>query len=81
MKNLKSIVAILMVIGLMPMMALAKTWVDPSTGIAWTYVVRDGAVEICEIPSSTTGALTIPSVLGGYPVTSVGSFAFFDLVD
>ena len=49
-------------------------------GITWTYTVSDGKAEIGggsrAIPRSTTGAITIPSTLGGYPVTGIGYSAF-----
>ena len=52
-------------------------------GIEWTYQVSNGEAEIFNewnpaIPTSTTGAVTIPSSLGGYPVTSIGYNAFYD---
>ena len=51
-------------------------------GITWTYQESSGKAQIykgfCEsaISNTTTGAITIPSSLGGYPVTTIGSFAF-----
>ena len=50
-------------------------------GIVWTYSVIDGKAVIQNgrspaIPASTTGAITIPSSLGGCPVSSIGSNAF-----
>ena len=50
-------------------------------GITWNYTVSDGNATIynggsAAIPTSTTGAITIPSSLGGYPVTSIGEGAF-----
>ena len=45
-------------------------------GIAWTYSVSGGAATIESIPRDTTGDITIPSSLGGYPVTSIGEEAF-----
>ena len=49
-------------------------------GITWTYTVSNGKASLgydngycsAAIPSSSTGAITIPSTLGGYPVTSIG---------
>ncbi len=51
-------------------------------GITWTYTVSNGKASIYKsssssaISTSTTGAITIPSTLGGYPVTSIGNNAF-----
>ena len=51
-------------------------------GITWTYTVVNGKAtlggssSIWAVPTSTTGTLTIPSILGGYLVTSIGSSAF-----
>ncbi len=52
-------------------------------GIEWWYQVSDGKAEIGygkigAIVKSTTGAITIPSKLGGCPVTSIGQEAFDD---
>lgn len=76
---------LLMAIVQLPMMVLAETWTDPETGIIWTYTIKDGETGVREaslqmhaIPKTTTGAITIPSTLGGCPVTSIGSGAFMD---
>ena len=52
-------------------------------GIEWTYMIGDGKASVGSvwyfspaIPTSTSGAITIPSSLGGYPVTSIMNFAF-----
>lgn len=50
-------------------------------GVKWIYTVRDGAASIGDgfgvaISPSTSGEITIPSTLGGYPVTSIGESAF-----
>ena len=53
-------------------------------GITWAYTVSGSKVTIgtgslsSAIPTSTRGAITIPSTLGGYPVTSIGDEAFRD---
>ena len=76
-KIISSICAVLLSVS-----ALADTWTDPESGITWTYTERDGKVSlgggryVRAIPTSTTGDLAIPSSLGGYPVTSIGSTAF-----
>ena len=55
-------------------------------GITWYYTVSGGEATLGyyynfgyhpAISTSTTGAITIPSTLGGYPVTSIGSEAFY----
>ena len=51
-------------------------------GVTWTYSVSNGKASVgigswsSAIPVGTTGTLTIPTTLGGYPVTSIGSSAF-----
>ena len=54
-------------------------------GITWTYTVTDGKASVGggttstpAIPTSTTGSITIPSTLGGYPVASIRTCAFYN---
>ena len=54
-------------------------------GIKWTYVVKGGKASVGggslfseAISTYTKGAVTIPSTLGGCPVTSIGDYAFYD---
>ncbi len=54
-------------------------------GIAWTYIVTEGEATVGggdwaspAIPVSTTGAISIPDKLGGFPVTTIGDGAFCD---
>ena len=54
-------------------------------GIEWSYeVAKNGEAKIYKevgesaIPNTTTGAIAIPSSLGGYPVTAIGDNAFKD---
>ena len=84
---MKKLPTILFAIMLMPLMALADTWKDPNTGITWTYgtwtyessygMAMVGQDDWLAIPDTTTGAITIPSTLGGYPVWCIGSYAFY----
>ena len=60
--------------GFITSITFADTWKDPETGITWSYSVSNGKASIGATPSS--GAITIPSTLGGYPVTKIGSGAF-----
>ena len=57
-------------------------------GIEWTYTVSNGEVSLggghpnnTAIPQTMSGVVNIPSSLGGYPVTSIGEFAFFRCKD
>ena len=62
--------------------AFAATWTDPSTGIEWTYTVTNNEAVIgrlykkAAIPVTTSGDITIPSTLGGKPVTIIGEYSF-----
>ena len=55
----------------------AEADTETVNGIQWTYSVKDGEAILGgedyarAILGSTSGAITIPSTLGGYPVTSV----------
>ena len=47
-------------------------------GITWTYTVSNGKAEVGNTPNeSTTGEITIPSSLGGCPVTRIANSAFY----
>ena len=66
--------------------AALGAWADTETvgGIVWNYTVSDGKAQVGiggnsgtrAVLTSTTGEITIPSTLGGNPVTSVGAYAF-----
>ena len=50
-------------------------------GIEWTYIVKDGYAVVGDgtsqaVPKSTSGAISIPSTLGGCPVAEIGNGAF-----
>ena len=61
---------------------LAETWTD-SAGYTWTYRISGNSAEInngysTAISPRPYGAVTVPSALGGKPVTSIGDYAFED---
>ena len=62
----------------------ADTWKDPDTGITWTYTVSGDTVSVGDssssstaVPKTTVGAITIPSLIGDKPVTSIDFAAFY----
>lgn len=57
---------------------LAQAATETVNGITWTYTVSDGKASVTGIPSSTSGAVTIPSILGGYSVASIEGSAFYE---
>ena len=65
--------------------AVLQTLTQTVDGITWSYTVNKGIATVGNdtvspivpaIPESTSGAITIPSTLGGYPVTRIGENAF-----
>ena len=44
----------------------------------YTYEVEDDEAIITDVDGDISGDITIPSTLGGYPVTRIGSSAFWD---
>jgi hypothetical protein len=55
-------------------------------GLTWQFRIVNGGAELYydedagepTIPDTTSGAVVIPSTLGGYPVTSIGEDAFYE---
>ena len=50
---------------------------DAATSGYYTYSVSNSEATITGVSTSISGAITIPSTLGGYPVASIGDDAFF----
>ncbi len=44
----------------------------------YTYTVTNGEATITDVDTSISGDIIIPSTLGGYPVTSIGNYAFYE---
>ena len=47
----------------------------------YTYTVSNGEAAITYVAQSLVGDITVPSTLGGYPVTSIGEYCFFGFDD
>ena len=77
---MKRLLAMLMALVLFS--AWADTWTDPDTGYTWYYSINGDTAVIyndfsAAIYPSPKGSVTIPSTLGGKPVTSIGYNAFY----
>ncbi len=77
-KTTKKLVAILLVVVMalssFPIAAFAATeYVEGN----FTYTVSDSKATIVSYPETAEGVVNIPSTLGGYPVTAIGSYAFW----
>ena len=76
--------AIAAALALLPTTALADIYYQTVDGIEWNFMLSGDAASVGggddfpfpAVPSDTTGAIVIPSTLGGYPVTSIGDAAF-----
>lgn len=66
-----ALVLVLLCVFVLPATAQAATEGD------YTYTVTDGEATITACKSSISGKITIPSTLGGYPVTAIGNGAFY----
>ncbi len=73
-KSIALILALLMLITTLPLTASATT---TYTEGYYTYTVSDGKATIEDVNNSISGNITIPSTLGGYPVTTIGARAFY----
>ena len=59
--------------------AAVSVWaftVSADTSGYYTYSVSNGEATITDVKTSISGDITVPSTLGGYPVTSIGRDAF-----
>ncbi len=75
--NLKKILAVvlsvILIVGILPIGAFT---VSAAKSGYYTYTVSNGEATITDCDTSIGGDVTIPSTLGGYPVTSIGNYAF-----
>ncbi|MBR6802645.1 MAG: leucine-rich repeat domain-containing protein [Kiritimatiellae bacterium] len=75
---MKKLLLVLLTFSLVAILHAATATVN---GIEWTYEVSNGEAQLFDrfspvISTSTSGVITIPSTLGGLPVTSIGFHAF-----
>ena len=73
----------LALVGVVACVLSSAGYVTTVDGIAWTYTVSNGEASLGggsssypAVPASTSGKVTIPTTLGGNPVTSIGTDAF-----
>ena len=74
-KTLAFIIASVMLITAIPLTAGAAT--EYTSGY-YTYEVENSEAIITDVDSSISGDITIPSTLGGYPVTAIGHKSFYN---
>ncbi len=81
MKNIKKLFSILicavMVFSAVPFTSSLTASAEEFTQGYYTYSVSDGEATITDCDKSISGDIIIPSELGGYPVTTIGSSAFY----
>ncbi len=70
-KVISLLLAVLMLVSVVPMVASAET-----EGI-YTYTITDEKATITAVDKNISGKVEIPESLGGYPVTAIGSEAFY----
>ena len=73
MKNKLLISCVIIVLGIL---AYGTISASAATEGIYTYSVSGGKATITACSQSASGDITIPSTLGGYPVTSIGDYAF-----
>ncbi len=72
-KILSIIICLALIIAVLPLQSLnVFAEIDPY----FTYEVVDDEAIITSVDESISGDITIPSTLDGYPVTSIGDYAF-----
>ena len=76
-KVLSIILTLTIILAMIPLSSLNVTAEETQyTEGYFTYTVTNGEATIADFDDSISGDITIPSKLGGYPVTSIGTSAF-----
>ena len=73
MKLKKAAVLLLSLVLLLSSMAMLTLPVSAASEGYYTYTVSGGKATITDVSTSISGDITIPSTLGGYPITTIGS--------
>ena len=76
-KILSLILAVAIIICALPFGAFAFTTSAATYGY-YTYEINNNEATITNCDTAISGEVAIPSTLGGYPVTSIGDWAFYD---
>ena len=74
-KVLSVFLVVVLIVTALPLTNLNLT-VSAETDGYYTYEVDNGEANITRANNSISGDITIPSTLGGYPVTSIRPYAF-----
>ncbi len=73
-KLLALILSLCLLCGVLPLGTISA---NALTSGKYTYTVENGEATITDVDTSISGNVTIPSTLGGYPVISIGDYAFY----
>ncbi|MBQ3137238.1 MAG: leucine-rich repeat domain-containing protein [Clostridia bacterium] len=77
----KLLIGIAVVMLMMTVLCFSASAAKEFTSGYYTCLVNDGKVTITAVDNTISGDVIIPSKLGGYNVTAIGSFAFLECED
>lgn len=77
-KSLSMIMAVLLLLSAFGGFTFSASAEGEYTSGYYTYYVRDNQATITDCDTSISGDIVTPATLGGYPVTSIGYYAFED---
>ena len=76
-KVLSVFLVVVMIVTALPLTTFNLSASAASNGY-YTFSISNGEATITDVDTSISGAVTIPSTLGGYTVTSIGGSAFYE---